>query len=153
MYKEDSNDLQTILSYAIASLEEKYGKSFDLDKVNLAELQRLTGISRGQLRHLKANGFVIKPHGRIGQHSQLTVLSGFYGILDSLLKEGITNSQVCFEKFCEVGYSGSHTQVKSYIREHKYLIPAKRTLVAVQERRGHRYQTAPAMLTRWTGDL
>ncbi len=117
--------------------------SFDLDKVNLAERQHLTGISRSRLHHLKANSFVVKPHGRIGQHSQITVLSGFYGILDSLFKEGITNYHVCFDNLCEAGYFGSQTQVKSYIREHKDLVTAKRVMATEQGRRSRCYQTAP----------
>ena len=64
--KENSNGLQTIISQALDILNAKYGKTFNLDKVNLAELQHMTGISRSRLCHLQKNYFVVQPHGRIG---------------------------------------------------------------------------------------
>ncbi len=48
--------------------------SFCLEKVNLAELQRLTGITRAQLRRLKENKFKEKQHDLIGRKSESTVL-------------------------------------------------------------------------------
>lgn len=143
MEKENSNGLQTIISQALETLKAKYGKTFDLDKVNLAELQRMTGISRSRLRHLQKNHFVVQPHGRTGLHARVTVLSGFTGVLDSLLRKGVKNSQVCFERIREIGYTGSLTQVKVYIRQHKDLIPAKRNMVVPQGPRSLRYRTAP----------
>ncbi|MGN8780532.1 hypothetical protein [Acidaminococcus fermentans] len=50
MEKENSNGLQAIVSQALAVLKEKNGKNFDLEKVNLAELQRITGIFRSSIR-------------------------------------------------------------------------------------------------------
>lgn len=143
MEKENSNGLQTIISQALETLKAKYGKTFDLDKVNLAELQRMTGISRSRLRHLQKNHFVVQPHGRTGLHARVTVLSGFTGVLDSLLRKGVKNSQVCFERIREIGYTGGLTQVKVYIRQHKDLIPAKRNMVVPQGPRSLRYRTAP----------
>lgn len=58
-------------------MKETQGESFSLKDVNLAELERRTGISRGKLRRLKRNGFVMLPHGRTGQKSAHTVLSGY----------------------------------------------------------------------------
>lgn len=141
--KENSNGLQTIISQALETLKAKYGKSFNLDKVNLAELQRMTGISRSRLRHLQKNHFVVQPHGRIGQHARVTVLSGFTGVLDSLLRKGVKNSQVCFERLREIGYTGSLTQVKVYIRQHQNLIPAKRNIIVPHGPRSFRYKTSP----------
>ena len=69
---ENSNGLQTIISQALETLNAKYGKIFNLDKVNLAELQRMTGISRSRFRHLQKNHFVVQPHGRIGLHARVT---------------------------------------------------------------------------------
>lgn len=143
MEKENSNGLQTIISQALETLKAKYGKTFNLDKVNLAELQRMTGISRSRLRHLQKNHFIVQPHGRTGLHARVTVLSGFTGVLDSLLRKGVKNSQVCFERIREIGYTGSLTQVKAYIRQHKDLIPAKRNMVVPQGPRSLRYRTAP----------
>lgn len=143
MENENSNGLQAIVSQALATLKEKNGKKFDLEKVNLAELQRMTGISRSRLRRLKKNHFVVQPHGRTGLHANSTVLSGFTGILDSLLRKGVTNSQVCFDRLCAAGYSGSLTQVKMYIQQHHDLVPAKRSFVTPQGARSYRYKTAP----------
>jgi hypothetical protein len=114
--ENNSNGLQAIVSQALATLKEKDGKNFDLQNVNLAELQRMTGISRSRLRRLKENNFQVKPHGRTGMHTSSTVLSGFTGILDLLLQKGVTNSQVCFDRVCEAGYNGGLTQVKMYIQ-------------------------------------
>ena len=143
MEKENCNGLQAIVSQALATLKEKNGKNFDPAKVNLAELQRMTGISRSRLRRLKKNHFVVRPHGRIGQHASSTVLSGFTGVLDSLLQKGVTNSQVCFDRLCEAGYSGGLTQVKTYIQQHHDLVPAKRSIVVPQGPRSFRYKTEP----------
>lgn len=141
--ENNSNGLQAIVSQALAILKEKTGKNFDPDKVNLAELQRMTGISRSRLRRLKQHGFQVQPHGRTGIHVSHTVLSGFTGMLDSLLQKGITNSQVCFDRLCEAGYIGGLTQVKIYIQQHHDLVPAKRNLVVPQGPRSFRYQTEP----------
>lgn len=119
--ENNSNGLQAIVSQALATLKEKDGKNFDLQKVNLAELQRMTGISRSRLRRLKENNFQVKPHGRTGMHASSTVLTGFTGIIDLLLQKGVTNSQVCFDRVCEAGYNGGLTQVKMYIQQHHNL--------------------------------
>ena len=42
-----------------------------------------------------------------------------------------------------MGFTGSQSTVKRYIAAHKYLIPAKRQLVAPQGNRGRRYTTEP----------
>lgn len=59
--ENNSNGLQAIVSQALATLKEKNGKNFDLQKVNLAELQRMTRISRSRLRRLKENNFQVQP--------------------------------------------------------------------------------------------
>ena len=54
MYKEaDSNDPQVILTHAIEQMKVEQGDKFDINKINLAELSRRTGISRGKLRHYR----------------------------------------------------------------------------------------------------
>ena len=65
--KDNSNDLQAILSQAISQMKSELGKKFDLDKINLAELNRRTGISRSKLRRFKENDFIIPPHALIGR--------------------------------------------------------------------------------------
>ena len=56
----NSNDLEDILAHTLATIKEKMGESYSIEKVNLAELHRITGISRAKLRRLKKNGFVVK---------------------------------------------------------------------------------------------
>ena len=60
----------TILTQAIDKLKEEQGENFSFEKINLAELQRLTGLSRAKLRLLKQNGFQIQPHGNTGKKHQ-----------------------------------------------------------------------------------
>lgn len=43
------------------------GENYSIEKVNLAELQSATGISRAKLRRLKKNGFVVKSNGNTGK--------------------------------------------------------------------------------------
>ena len=143
MNKENLNDLQEILTQKLNELKEEAGENFSLEKVNLAELERRTGISRGKLRALKANGFVVKPHGLKGRISNNNVIQSFSGVIDDLLTKGVSNSSVCYDRIVEVGYSGSRSAVKSYIKEHRYLIPAKRQIIAPQGNRGRRYSTEP----------
>jgi transposase len=144
MYRKDiSNDLQQILSQAIDKMKQEMGDSFNLDKINLAELERRTGISRSKLRHYKKDGFIIKPHGNTGKRSECTVLSGFTGVIDELLKKNVTNAVVCYDKIVELGYKGGQTQVRVYIERHQNLIPPKRQIISPQGNRGRRYETAP----------
>ena len=124
-------------------MKAEAGAAFDLEKVNLAELERRTGITRKRLRNLKKNGFVVKPHGLSGKTKAVTVLTGFTGIIDTLLTRGVTNSCTIKERLDDAGYKGSLTQVKDYITAHRDLIPAKRQLTAPQGNRGRRYTSDP----------
>jgi len=141
--KEKTNDLTEIIAQTLNEMKMELGDKFDLNKVNLAELERRTGISRGKLRRLKSNGFVDRPHGLTGRKSETTILTGFTGIIDSLLAKGVSNSSVCYDRLRENGYQGGLTSVKNYIAEHKDLIPPKRQLVSPQGNRGRRYRTDP----------
>lgn len=75
-------------------MEQELGDRFDIKKINLAELGRMTGISRKRLRNIQKNGFIVKPHALKGTTKEKTVLSGFTSIIDSQLKKGVTNSVV-----------------------------------------------------------
>ena len=55
MTKGKCNDYEQILTHALNELKEKQGTSFDPQKINLAELERMTGISRSRLRRIKKN--------------------------------------------------------------------------------------------------
>ena len=141
--EKKNNDLTEIIAQALNEMKSDLGDKFDPENINLAELQRRTGISRARLRRIKADGFIDKPHGLIGRKAETTVLSGFTGVLDALLMDGVTNSSVCFDRLKENGYKGGLTTIKDYIADHKDLVPAKRMIVAPQGNRGRRYQTEP----------
>jgi transposase len=137
------NDPIAIITQVLNDMQKEHGKDFDIEKVNLAELERRTGISRSRLRTLKSKGFKTAEHGLFGRRAESTVLTGFTGIIDNLLKEGVTNSAVIFERMESMGYTGGLTSIKNYIAEHKDLVPAKRKLVDEQGNRGQRYETQP----------
>ena len=131
--------------FSIAIEEMKYiqGKDFSVENINLAVLQRRTGISWQRFRTLKANGFRSLPHRRTGKSIKGSVLDGYIAIIDNLLNQGVTNSTVCYDRITEHGYTGSVSTVKRYISTHKYLVPPKRHLVQPQGSRGYRFLTEP----------
>ena len=67
--KENNNDSTEIIAQVLNEMKEELGDKFDINKINLAEVSRRTGISRAKLRLIQKNGFVIKPHGLTGRHS------------------------------------------------------------------------------------
>lgn len=138
-----SSDPMAILTQVLEEMKQEKGSAFDLQHVNLADLERRTGISRKKLRNLASNDFKDKPHGRIGKKNDVTVLSGYTGTIDDLLRKGVYNSAVAFERIKEVGYPGGLSQVKAYMKNHKDLLPAKRQVVSPQGNRGRRYSTDP----------
>jgi transposase len=133
------NGLDTIVSQALQKMKEEQGESFRIETVNLAALQRMTGISRARLRRWKRN--LLSPEQC--SRKKKSILSDYTSVLDHLLSSGISNTVICFERLKQLGYTGGHTTVKYYIRQHKYLIPAKRKQVAPQGNRGRRYRTSP----------
>lgn len=137
------NDLPVIIAQALEEMKKVQGKAFSMDKINLAQLERLTGISRSRLRRLQRNGFKDVPDPRKGRKAKWTMLSKYTGTLDALLEQGVTNSSVLYERIREVGYEGSLTTVKNYISSHRNLVPAPRQIVAPQGNRGRRYTTGP----------
>ena len=140
----NSNDsAMGIIAQVLEEMKAAMGSDFSIEKVNLAELERRTGISRQRLRTLKKNGFKELPHGNTGKTALISVLDGYTGIIDNLLRQGVDNSVVCFERVQAYGYAGSLSTVKRYIAKHKDLIPAKRQAIAPQGSRGMRYQTGP----------
>lgn len=144
MNEQISNDSALdIIARVIDEMKTAKGTNFSYDDVNLAELERLTGLSRQRLRTLKAHGFKDFPHGNTVVSRKQSVLTGYTDALDMLLSYGVQNSSVCFERLRNMGYPGSQSTVKRYIQTHRHLVPAKRTTVAPQGSRGVRYKTAP----------
>lgn len=141
-----SNGLENIISQAIEEMKSEQGDHFSLEKINLAELERRTGISRAKLRRFKENGFVFKPHALEGRKAPRTILTGYTAILDDLLRKGITNSSVCLERLRAVGFSGGLTTVKDYIAPSASWW-RHRAAVAVGS------PLSREKLTKWTGGL
>ena len=138
-----SNDSSQIIAQALDEMKKELGTKFSPETVNLAELERRTGLSRAKLRRLKKNGFKDTPHGNTGKVPVPSVVNGYTDTLDELLKAGVTNSVVCTERIAELGYTGSQSSVKRYIAAHRALVPAPRQQVSPQGNRGRRYETGP----------
>ena len=138
-----NSDLEEILSQALAAMKAEEGPKFDIEHVNLAELGRLTNIPRHRLRRIQKNGFKVLPNGNKGRKASETVMTGYTGVVDNLLKSNVTNSEVIYERICSQGYSGGVSMVKDYISKHRDLVPAKREIVSSQGNRGRRYSTEP----------
>lgn len=135
--------MSPVVAKAIEQMMAEQGDKFSLEKVNLAELKRRTGISRARLRRMKEHGFEDTEHAAKVRKASTTLLSGYTGILDGLLKNGVTNSAVCLSRLRANGYTGSQTTIKNYILAHQHLIPPARYAVAPQGNRGRRYTTGP----------
>lgn len=135
--------MSPVVAKAIEQMMAEQGDKFSLEKVNLAELKRRTGISRARLRRMKEHGFEDTEHAAKGRKASTTLLSSYTGILDGLLKNGVTNSAVCLSRLRANGYTGSQTTIKNYILAHQHLIPPARYAVAPQGNRGRRYTTGP----------
>ena len=137
------SDLMATITWALENMKAEYGESFKPENVNLAELQRRTGISRKRLRKLKADGFQVRENKLKGTHKKVTVLTGYTALIDDELRKGNANSSSIKNILDDHGYHGGQTQIKEYIHAHRNLMPAKRILVAKQGNRGRRYTTLP----------
>ena len=71
---EKHNDLTEIIAHALDEIKREKGKNFNPDKVNLAELERRTGISRAKLRRIKKSGFIDLPHALTGRKAEHTAI-------------------------------------------------------------------------------
>jgi hypothetical protein len=143
MNETNGNNLAQMVTQAIDEMKAELGDCFDIEKINLAELQRRTSISRSKLRRLKRNGWKDLPHGNSGTHKKRNVLSEYTGTVDDLLRSNVTNSEVIYDKLVKLGYKGGRTSVKNYIAANRALIPAPRHTVSPQGNRGRRYTSEP----------
>lgn len=96
MNEQIVNGFKLSLPKALELIKTREGADFSNKNVNLAELQRLTGISHGKLRRLKKNHFKEKPNGNKEKTLHTNVLSGYEAVINNFLKTNLTNSQVCF---------------------------------------------------------
>ncbi len=132
-----------MVTQAIDQMKADYGEKFDIEYINLAELGRRTRLPRHVLRRLRKNGFVVKPHGNTGRKAEVTVMSGYTGVVDDLLKKSVTNSEVIYDRIKPLGYTGSVSTIRKYVESHHNLVPAERQTVSPQGNRGRRYETGP----------
>lgn len=140
---ERHDDLQEIIDAALREMAAEEGDGFDPQACNLAEFCRRTGLTRSRARTVRAHGFRALPHGNSGRRAASGMLAGHTGLVDDLLRKGVINSQVIFERLLGQGYAGGLTTVKTYIAAHRDLVPAKRRQAAQQGCRGQRFRTAP----------
>ena len=127
-------DLEEILAKA---LEETRGPG---GQVNLAEIQRRTGVSRKRLRRWKNNGFHLQPDKR-GRKPGSVKLKGYTEIIDGLLAQGIRNRDVVHRELQKAGFDGGKTIAGEYIASHLDLLPAPRAIVAPQGEYTRRWYT------------
>lgn len=140
------NGLNLILSQEIEQLKVKYGDLFDLNHVSIYEIAHDTGISIGKLKTWKKNGFTFERHYHQVNRAKGAKLAQFSDILDSMLKNGVHNSELCFRSLCDKGYAGSLSTVKRYIHDHKALIPPAHKPVEGLGSRARRYETDPGRI-------
>ena len=132
MVKE--NDLGEILAQELERIKECGGR------INLAEIERRTGIGRSVLRRWQGNGYELKP-SRKGWRAGESKLNKVAEAVDGLLRKGVTNSSVIFDRIRELGYDGGISILKDYIRAHHDLVPAQRQSAEPMGNRGRRYTT------------
>ena len=102
-----SNGFASSIAQAIEEMKAEQGDGFSLDRINLAELERRSGVSRWKLRRLKRNGFQDLPRSSKGRKHAATKLSGYTGIIGSLLRQGIKNSSVILDTSLSAFHAGA----------------------------------------------
>ena len=89
MKKDNCNiGLDEKVLQAIEEMKVELGEHFSLEKLNLAELGRRTGISRKKLRRLKKNGFAGNPHGAKGRRPSQTLLTSYTAVAGCAAPKG-----------------------------------------------------------------
>ena len=140
---KNDNDFKVSLTQALKDMKMEQGECFDFAKVNLSELERRTGISRAKLRRLKSNNFNEMPHALTGRKALKTVMTGYESVANNLLRQGVKNTSVIYDRLKEVGYKGSLSGIKRYVAANKNLLPPVRYAVEPLGSRGLRYFTKP----------
>ena len=88
-------------------MKAEQGDGFSLDCINLAELERRSGVSRWKLQRFKRNGFQDLPRSSKGRKHAAIKLSGYTGIIGSLLRQGIKNSSVILDTSLSAFHAGA----------------------------------------------
>ena len=139
----ERNDLQEIMDKTLEDMGRDVGGTLRPDDADLAEFARRSGPARSKDRTPRAKGFRATKHGRCGTRAAATVMTGHAEVADELLRGGVTNSSVIFDRLRDDGYEGGLTTVRDYVRSHMHLVPAKRKAVVPRGSRGERYETGP----------
>ena len=90
MSAKNLDSVRTMVARVLKEMEEESrlaGKAFSLDKVNLSEFQRRSGLSRQRVRTLARHGFTVRQNGNTGRR-KVSVLSGYEPKVDELLVAG-----------------------------------------------------------------
>lgn len=137
------NDLQEIMDKALEETRAEAGGCLELDKANLAEFCRRTGLTRPKARTLEEKGLGAGPHGRCGMRAEVTVVTGHTDVADDLLRGGVGNSSAISDRLGGDGCGGGIPTVRDHIKARSHLIPARREAVGPQGGRGRRFRTGP----------
>ena len=152
MKEQNGNGFAPSIAQAIEEMKAFQGDSFSLERINLAELERRTGVSRSRLRRLKKNSFQDLPRSTKGSKHTVTKLSGYTCLLDSLLRQGVKNSSVVLERLRQAGFEGGATIVKEYIPPTNTLFQPSASWLRRREIVDAGTPQSPEKPTRWTGD-
>ena len=79
MKELNGNGFEPSIAQAIEGMKAEQGEAFSLERNNLAELERRTGVFRGRLRRHKRNGFQDLPCSTKGVHrvTKLAVIPAY----------------------------------------------------------------------------
>ena len=132
MNESYGNGYVPIIAQAIEEMKAEQGTSFSLEQINLAELERRTGISRGKLRRLKKNGFRDDRRSDEVRKHKITKLTSYSEIIDARLKQGVSNSTVILKRLRESGFDGTPDPLKAIIFDYgipRFALPAAKKIV------------------------
>ena len=143
---EKDRDALPIIIKAYNEMEADGVATYRDGKPNLAELSRRTGYTRKVLERLFRDGLAVVPHGNSVKRGSRVMTHECAEVAQGLLKQGVTNSSVIYDRLCETGYGGSLSTVKGFIADNKSLVPAKRVIPVAPKGRIVRYETAPGAM-------
>lgn len=140
---KDETDAMNIITKAYEQMKEEGVDSYRGGKPNLAELSRRTGVTRKTLERIFKNGLEPHKHGNSVKRGSHVMVDSAKEKAEELLRSGVVNTSVIYEMIKGVGYKGSLTTVKNFVKDNSNLVPAKRTLVVRPQGKIRRYETGP----------
>ena len=152
---KDEQDAIDIIAKAYEQMKEEGVASYRGGKPNLSELARRSG----KVERLFNKGK--RPGAKEGK-ARRVIAGAVKERAEALLRSGVDNSSVVFDRLVETGYKGSLSSVKNFIRDNRDLVPARRELKTLPQGRIRRYDTAPGKMYQmdwgfvdavdWSGD-